>query len=144
MKSYKYFAVFIVLFILSGFESNSIYAADHAGMSIETNTSSILDGKTFWVEMGGTGKEKGDQDTLVFKDGKLHSINYAKLGFEDTAYKSASHGNAVMFVIETANTANGKMMWRGSVKENTISGSATWEKSDKTVVEYWLKGTLKQ
>ena len=103
-----------------------------------------LDGKSFVGQMGQVGKDKGDKDTFIFKDGKFHSTACDPYGFGDGAYTAKVNGDAIAFEAKTTSPTDGLMQWMGTVKGDKIEGTATWQRVGKAPVEHWLKGELKQ
>ncbi len=102
-----------------------------------------LDGKTFVGQLGEKGKEKGDNDTFTFADGKFHSKACDPYGFGDAAYTTSINGDATTFETETVSSKEGKMKWAGTVKGEMLDGTVIWYKGSKAPKEYWFKGELK-
>ena len=115
------------------------------------NTASgVLDGKTFMVKQGEKGKEATDTDTLIFKDGKFHSIACDKYGFSEGGYTAKEEGDTLQFVADISSAKKGKMHWEGTVEGDIIHISyvwvdrSHWYKPNPKPVEYWAKGALKK
>lgn len=102
-----------------------------------------LDGKTFSGMMGETGK-KGDEDELVFKDGKFSSVACEKYGFGEAPYTSAVKGDTTTFETETVSEKEGKMKWTGTVTGDKLDGTVVWTKDGQAPIEYWFKTELKK
>ena len=103
-----------------------------------------LDGKTFSGEVGKKGEASGMKDDLVFKDGKFRSTACDAYGFGDANYSATPSGDATAFQAETHNPKNESMKWSGTIKGNTIEGTAVWTKPGAEPIEEWVKATLKQ
>jgi hypothetical protein len=103
-----------------------------------------LDGKTFPGEMMEKGKAKGDQDTFVFKDGKFRSTACDAYGFTETAYAGAVSDVATTFEAVATSPKEGTMKWKGTVKGDSVEGTAVWTKNGQADVIYTFKGALKK
>jgi hypothetical protein len=136
MKKVYVIGIFYVLlvFVLSAL-SISLLAAAQEG---------ALDGKTFVGEMGESGKDKGDKDELIFKDGKFSSAACEKYGFGDAPYTATVTGDTTTFETETVSAKEGKMKWTGTVTGDKLDGTATWDKDGQAPVEYWYKTKLQK
>jgi hypothetical protein len=136
MKKVYVIAVFYVLlvFVISVL-SISLLAAAQEG---------ALDGKTFAGEMGEKGKEKGDEDELVFKDGKFLSVACQEYGFGDAPYTATVSGNTTTFTAETVSAKEGKMKWSGTLEGDELTGTVVWSKEGQAPAEYWFKTEMKK
>lgn len=134
-KVYLFGICYVLLVIVLSVLSISFYAAAQEG---------ALDGKTFVGDMGEKGKETGDKDELVFKDGKFHSVACEKYGFGDAIYTAIVSGNDTTFEAQTESAKEGKMKWYGTVTGDKLDGTATWYKDGQTPVEYWFTTQLKK
>ncbi|MEW6144461.1 MAG: hypothetical protein AB1598_05530 [Thermodesulfobacteriota bacterium] len=132
-KAYVIGIVYVLLVFVLSVLSISMLAEAQEG---------ALDGKTFTGEMGETGKDKGDKDELVFKDGKFSSVACEKYGFGDAAYTTTTSGGTTTFEADTVSAKEGKMHWSGTVKGDELTGTAVWTKEGQAPVEYWFKTTL--
>ncbi len=117
----------------------AIWAANVAGAA-----SGPLDGKTFAGEMTKKGEAKGDQDTFVFKDGKFRSTACDAYGFTETAYTAAVSDIATTFEAVAMSPKEGTMKWKGTVKGDSVEGTAVWTKNGQADMHYTFKGTLKK
>jgi len=54
------------------------------------------------------GEERGDKDTLIFKDGNFHSTGCDQYGFGDGAYTTTVKGDAIQFEAVTTSPTKGK------------------------------------
>lgn len=110
----------------------------------------LLDGKTFAVETGEVGKGGSEKDTLVFRDGMLHSMGCDKYGFGDGAYTATEKDGSVYFQAETKSPSNGKISWRGTIRGDRLESTYTWldsphwYKPNPKPVEKWSRGGLKK
>jgi hypothetical protein len=102
----------------------------------------LLDGRTFVGEMGEKGKEKGDEETFVFKDGRFDPIACHQYGFGPAPYTAKAEGNEVHFEAVTKSDEEGAMQWQGTVQGAAISGTVLWTKQGQAPIEYWFKGQL--
>lgn len=105
-----------------------------------------LDGRTFLVVEGG---EKGKpaekrKDDLIFKAGKFRSTGCDQYGFGEAPYQTRREGGAVTFEANTTSAKEDKIVWKGSVQGDAISGSYVWTKPGQKDIEYWFKGTAKK
>jgi hypothetical protein len=103
-----------------------------------------LDGATFVGTMTEKGKTKADQDQLVFKDGKFRSTACDAYGFTETPYTAAVSDVDTRFEAVAASPKEGTMTWKGTVKGNTIEGTADWVKKGQADMHYTFKGKLKE
>lgn len=136
MKKVNAIGIFYVLlvFVLSVL-SISLLATAQEG---------ALDGKTFVGDMGEKGKETGDKDELVFKDGKFSSVACQEYGFGDAPYTATVSGDTTTFESDTVSAKEGKMHWTGTVKGDEFTGTAVWTKEGQAPIEYWFKTDLKK
>jgi hypothetical protein len=103
-----------------------------------------LDGRTFVGEMGEKGKEKGDPETFVFKDGTFDPLDCHKWGFSGAPYTTKEEDGRIHFTAETKSEKEGTMSWKGAVQGDAISGTVVWTKQGQAPIEYWFKGTQKK
>jgi len=103
-----------------------------------------LDGKTFVGTMTEKGKTKGDSDTFVFKDGKFRSTACDVYGFTETAYTVAVSDVATTFEAVATSPKEGTMRWKGTVKGDSVDGTAVWTKNGQADAIYTFKGALKK
>ena len=108
----------------------------------------FLDGKTFIVHQGFKGEEASSEDEIVFNKGKLYSADCAEWGFDWGDYTATVEGNTVYFKAATSSPKHGKIIWKGQVEGDTLSGNYVWTKKrwywKDARQEKWLKGTLKK
>ena len=103
-----------------------------------------LDGATFVGTMVEQGKTKGDPDQLVFKDGKFRSTACDAYGFTETPYTTAVSDVDTRFEAVATSPKEGTMTWKGTVKGNTVEGTADWVKKGQADMHYTFKGKLKE
>ena len=101
-----------------------------------------LDGKTFSGEMGEQGKDKGEAQTFVFRDGGFEAPATSRWGFTTGAYTAEQDGTTIIFSSETQSPKQGKMRWSGTVLDGQLEGVMTWYKGKKGPVRYWIRGAV--
>src|SRR5215472_15912015 len=79
-----------------------------------------LDGKTYVGEMQEKGKAKADKDEFIFKDWKFRSKACDAYGFREAEYTVAVSDGATTFQVEARSPKEGTMIWRGTVKGDSI------------------------
>lgn len=118
------------------------------GGEMATSGHGPLDGKTFAVDAGEKGRGFSDKDTLLFRDGRFHSMGCDKYGFGDGVYTATEKDGTVFFAVETTSPSKGKIDWRGTVRGDSIEVSYTWldaphwYKSNPKPVEKRARGGL--
>jgi hypothetical protein len=103
-----------------------------------------LDGKTFAGDMTEKGKTKGDPDTFVFRDGKFRSTACDSYGFTETAYSAAVSDVSTTFEAMSTSPKEGTMKWKGTVRGDSLEGTAVWTKKGQADSAYTFKGTLEK
>jgi hypothetical protein len=103
-----------------------------------------LDGKTFAGAMTEKGKAKGDKDTFLFRDGKFRSTACDAYGFTEAPYTVAESDVSTTFEAEATSPKEGTMKWKGTVKGDSVEGTAVWIKKGQADILYTFKGTLKK
>jgi hypothetical protein len=101
-----------------------------------------LDGKTFVGEWGEQGKDKGEAQTFVFRDGSFEVPGTSRLGFTAGPYTVEPDGSTTIFSAETQSPKQGKMRWSGTALDGQLEGVMTWYKGKKGPVRYWFRGTV--
>ena len=110
----------------------------------------LLDGKVFIADAGEKGKapdEKGD--VITFQDGLFHSSACDQWGYGKGQYKAVVEGEVINFETETTSPKDGRLVWKGTVKGDTIEGifthyrKPTWWRKNPAPIEHWLKGKIK-
>ena len=90
-----------------------------------------LDGKTFHGKLTPAGKKSGPSDNFEFKDGKFTSTSCKADGFGSGAYTTEGSGDMITFTAQTTSAKNGTMDWKGTIKGDTITGTAVWNEPGK-------------
>lgn len=109
----------------------------------------VLDGRTFVGEFGKKGQKAEGKDELVFQDGKFRSICCDPYGFGDASYIATVDRDITTFEAEAFSTSEGKIKWKGVIKNDSINGTFTWHRLgkwyrvSKAPIEYWIKGQLR-
>lgn len=103
-----------------------------------------LDGQTFVGESGVNGKEKGEPEQIIFKDGTLRSTPCDKYGFGAAPYKATLGEGGIDFEAETVSPKEGKIHWKGRVNRDNLTGTFVWTKAGQADIGYWTKAKLKK
>jgi hypothetical protein len=70
-------------------------------------------------------------------------------GFSDAPYKLVSQGESIAFEVETVSADYGRQTWKGTVRANTLEGTAvwypkrSWYRPDPSPVERVVKASLR-
>lgn len=97
-----------------------------------------LDGQRFEGVFLVRGKTSGDADTLSFKGGRFRSSACDRHGYADAPYQSRVQGDAVVFEAETESTKNGRLVWKGVVRNGKLDATATMVRPGKPPLENWV------
>ena len=97
-----------------------------------------LDGRRFEGVFLERGKTSGDADTLIFKDGRFHSIACDQYGYGDAPYKTVAAGDTVRFEAETVSPKYGKLFWNGAIRGNKLEATVMMERKGKSMLENWV------
>ena len=97
-----------------------------------------LDGRRFEGVFIERGKTSGDADTLIFKDGRFHSIACDQYGYGDAPYKTVAAGDTVRFEAETVSSKYGKLLWNGAIRGNKLDATVMMERKGKAPLENWV------
>jgi hypothetical protein len=117
------------------------------GMEVALAASGILDGKKFVGITGEKGKKVHHEDVLSFSDGIFNSSACFIYGFKGGPYTATVEGNSIHFQAETISPSHGKMVWKGTLKGDTLKVDYNWTKERwlwTTYREYWFKGSLEE
>jgi hypothetical protein len=109
--------------------------------------SGLLDGKEFVGPTGEKGKAVHHEDVLGFHDGIFTSSECFEYGFKGGPYTATIDGDSIHFQAVTISPTHGKMVWKGTVKGDTLNVTYTWTKKRwlwTTHREYWFTGSLKE
>lgn len=134
MRTLKFNACFISIAIFILAAGSSLSAATDSGSSVnsvsrdETAIPGPLDGMTFTGALGPDGKPKDTPDTFVFESGTFVSKECElRCKYPARPYFIRTNGNKTEFISETkCPYKDAKIIWRGSVEGDTISGKSTW------------------
>jgi len=109
-----------------------------------------LDGKAFVADAGEKGKaadEKGD--VITFANGRFHSSACDQYGYDKGEYKATPAGDAIQFEVVTLSEKDGRLVWKGTVRGDTIEGTFVHHRKgwllnpNPDPVEHWFKGKAK-
>lgn len=145
-KAFVLFFAFILLLFWSGL---SLAAQQHpAGTPTKTaekpsaSMSGKLDGKLFTAQLTESGKPPMS-DSLIFKSGKFESSACRSMGFGMAKYTAKESGNVWHFTAKTTSTKEGTMLWKGTIKDNSVEGTIRWAKKGQAKpTEVTFTGTL--
>lgn len=141
----------VLLLGLGGFAVSQIGAPSSKEVDGETLASlqgeGVLDDKVFRSRMGPAGQPADVEDNLVFRGGLFASSECeARCDYPARPYFTRSKGGAVHFVSETkCPFKDAKIVWRGVVRGERVSGQATWTlKRWYWSIErtFWFEGEL--
>ena len=82
----------------------------------------LLDGKVFTTMLD------GKSDVLTFQDGTFHSSACDEWGFGKGNYSTKTSTDGISFMTVTTSVKDGKMVWRGMIRGETIQGGYVWSK----------------
>jgi len=109
-----------------------------------------LDGKVFVGEAGEKGKPADEKnDIITFADGKFHSSACDQYGFNTAEYSVRPDGDAMVFEAETVSEKEGRMKWKGTLKNGVMEGTfvhyrkPAWYRPNPEPVEHWFKAVPK-
>jgi hypothetical protein len=94
---------------------------------------SPLDGRLFRAgivreDADDEGKKRPLEDRLLFKDGKFSSAVCKRYNFTAAPYWVRTEGDRVHFLAELASPTDGTMVWKGSIRGDTLEGTMRWTK----------------
>jgi hypothetical protein len=117
------------------------------GMSAAIAQEGLLDGKVFVGQSIERHKRGASGDELRFVNGEFHSIGHGQEGFLEGAYTARAEGDTIYFEAETVNPKQGKIMWSGIVRGDSIEVNYIWRKKgwlSDTEKNYAFKGKLQK
>lgn len=136
-------AIFLLVsaFVISSFSTGGLLQAGE--------TSGLLDGRSYVGKTGEVGKEAAEDEEIVFRDGKLHSVGCEPWDFNDGEYKTmrSGEGDKIHFEAETESPKHGNIVWKGTVEGDSIDVNYTWSKKGwlgTKTKDKWFKGALKK
>ena len=107
-----------------------------------TNQSS-LDGKTFTINNYIDGKLDNTEDG-IFWEGKMEGTVCSEYGFQGAEYKiTKENKKGVHFECTMYSKVEGKMIWKGIAKGDSISGTCLWTKEVQDPISLTFEGNLK-
>jgi hypothetical protein len=93
-------------------------------MPLAQAQATTLDGKVFVADAGEKGKPADEKnDVITFAGGKFHSSACDQYGFGKGEYRESAAGDAVAFEAQTQSEKDGRLVWKGSVRGDTIEGT---------------------
>ena len=119
-------------------------------MPVAEAQTTTLDGKVFVADAGEKGKPAEEKnDVITFSGGKFHSSLCDQYGYGPGDYKYTPAGYAVAFEAQTQSEKDGGLVWRGTVRGDTIEGTFVHYRKgwmlnpNPEPVEHWFKGRVK-
>ena len=106
----------------------------------------LLDGKVYVGQSKEKHKKNFKEDELIFKNGKINSIDHVQSGFNEGVYTAIEEGDRIFFEAEIVSKNQGKIKWRGIVHGDSIEVDYSWSKKgwlSDTIKEFSFNGTLK-
>lgn len=118
-----------------------------AGETSDGTASAALDGMTFHIRMGPSGRPADVEDRLTFSDGLFVSAECVqRCGYPPAPYVLRRVGDGTGFAAESTCAANdATMSWRGTIADGAISGTVNWtaRRWYRTIEKtFWFKGTI--
>jgi hypothetical protein len=101
----------------------------------------LLDGRSFSGPLLKQGEVKGDPDTVLFRDGRMHSNACQAMGFPDTAYHAGALGAVIRFRVEAKSDTAGTMAWNGTVRDDVLDATISVTRPGAAPVLYSLRAT---
>ena len=89
---------------------------------LSVSAGGALDGKTFTAFLD------GEDDVLTFQDSTFHSLSCDEWGFGTGEYTTEEQGDSISFEVKTTSENDGSLVWKGTVRGDTIKGSYLWTK----------------
>lgn len=90
--------------------------------------------------------ERGEQpfDTkMIVKNGTIMFRGHSKpQGFRPSTYTFAPSGDGAILKTEQQSREAGRAIWIGTVHDDRINGTFTWEQPDRTVKHYRFQGAI--
>jgi hypothetical protein len=93
----------------------------------------LLDGRQFKAgiiraDAENDGKQPTLGDELIFSNGKFSSAVCKRYNFAEAPYWVRVEGDQVHFLAELTSPTDGKMVWKGTVRGDTLEGTMRWTK----------------
>ncbi len=88
-------------------------------------------------------REPGDE--LMFSNGMFGSMLCRRFNFSDAPYWIRREGDRIHFLAEMTSPTDGKMVWKGTIRGDTLEGTMRWTKERwywTIDTEHKIRGTL--
>jgi hypothetical protein len=127
---------------------SSVFALDGAQVPAKENSNTSLPAFPHLVVSGSTGTVGMDahhNDELVFEDGRFHSKQCAKIGFQKSTFHIERDGQVVRFSAVSVSSNYGTLTWKGSIRDGIVEAHYVWKKERLfwTIErEYWFSGEV--
>ena len=143
----------VMLFLVIGILFSVSYSATPenpakpAGAKVITSEG-LLDGMKYVGSITNKADKKGGNEAIVFEKGKVISTTFSPYGFSTTAYTAEkSKDGSITFKSELNSSKPGnekeKLKLEGTVKGNSLTGTAFWTKKDGKKAEFEIKAEKK-
>lgn len=124
--------VFTVMFITTGW-SQTAKQNEHPSIAAAPGTMPTLDGRQYKAGIvRATSTEEGEKkplgDLLMFNGGKFSSAVCKRYNFAEAPYWIRIEGDRVHFLAELTSPTDGKMVWKGTIRGDTLEGTMRWTK----------------
>lgn len=90
------------------------------------------------MEKGKT--ETGVPEQLVFTDSTFDNLQCHQYGFKKSKYTAVKDGNNYNFETTMESETEGKMIWKGTVSGDVVTGEMIWRKAGQNDIQYEFKG----
>ncbi len=143
--------------LLAGFLAASAVAlgqqpvrATETGPRSTIDAAALLDGRTFGTSivrasLAEQSRELGDK--LTFSNGMFSSALCKQYNFSDAPYWVRREGDQVHFLAELTSPTDGRMVWKGIIRGDTLEGTMRWTKERwywTIDTEHKIQGTLEK
>ena len=120
------------------------------GTTAAASSARTLDGLQFSAGIVRSSEaETGNEplrDTLIFKDGQFSSVVCERYNFTSAPYWIRSEGDQVHFLVELTSPTDGKMVWKGTIRDEKLEGTMRWTRKRwywTVDAEHKIRGELK-
>jgi len=96
-----------------------------------------LDGRTFSARIVRSGDTGNLGDEMVFNNGMFSSAVCRTFNFAEAPYWVRLEGDQVHFLAELTSPTDGRMLWKGTIRGDTLEGTMRWTKERW----YWIIDT---
>lgn len=104
---------------------------------------SLLDGRTFEVEMTKMDSDQVIPNTLTFDAGTFLSAVCVKHDFSKSIYEATETGDAIAFEVNAQSSTKGTMDWEGTVSGDQLAATAIWYRPEQEPVEFSIRGSVR-